>query len=70
MESIIGLEFTYQNNFVFALSDKGKIFMWTITGYSFSDQHICFEFQSLCFGLIGDKICLSDKEQPVQAKVS
>jgi hypothetical protein len=29
---IVGLEFTYQNNFVFALSDKGKIFMWTITG--------------------------------------
>ena len=32
MASIIGLEFTYQNNFIFALSDKGKIFMWTITG--------------------------------------
>ena len=35
------------------------------TGYTLSDQHIISQNQSLYFGWIGDKICWSDKEQPV-----
>ena len=37
------------------------------TGYSLSDQNFMSTilYWSLYFGLIGDKICESDKEQPI-----